>query len=162
MKKLQLMKKSQSMLGVLRSLAVILIFTSVAASAKADVLMNQWNNFAFPITDETGCAGEDSVASGLVHLVYSDFKKGSLSFHLSAKGVWKGNDSGLEATWKDNFSEVIPIVDFGNHFIGTFSRSLKIIGQGGLLFRLNANVHLTQVGGEFVVYFDEVSIDCNI
>lgn len=162
MKKLQLMKKSQSMLGVLRSLAVILIFASVAAPAKAEVLLNQWNEFAFPTIDDFGCAGENGVASGIVHLVYSDFKKGNLSLHLSAKGIWKGNDSGFETIWKDNISEVMPIADFGNHFVGTFSQSLKLIGQGGLAFRLNANVHLTEVGGEFIVYFDEVSIDCNI
>lgn len=162
MKKLQLMKKSQSMLSVLRSLAVVLIFASVATPAKAEVLLNQWNDFAFPTIDETGCAGENGVVSGLVHLVYSDFKKGALSLHLSAKGIWKGNDSGFEATWKDNISEVIPIAGFGSHFVGTFSQSLRLIGQGGLAFRLNANAHLTEVGGEFIVYFDEISIVCNV
>ena len=137
-----------------------LLFAVTAAPAKAGVLLNTWQDFAFPVPDESGCAGEDAVASGVVHILITDFEKGGLGVHFTAKGILKGNDSGVEVFWKDNVTDIIPIGDFGNHFVGTLSQSLKIIGQGGLLFRLNAKVHLTEVGGEFIVYFDEVSTVC--
>ena len=142
--------------------STLLILAVAAAPANAEVLVNEWQEFAFPVPDTFGCAGEDSVASGVVHLVVTDFRKGNLGIHITAKGILKGNDSGIEVLWKENITDIIPIGDFGNHFVGTISQSLKIIGPGGLLFRLNANAHLTEVGGEFIVYFDEVSITCNV
>jgi len=139
-----------------------LIFTVIAAPAKAGILVNEWQEFAFPVFDDFGCAGEDGVASGVAHTVVSDFKKGELGIHINAKGILKGDDSGVEVVWKDNIVDIVPIGDFGNHFVGTISQSLKLIGPGGLLFRLKANVHLTEVGGQFIVFFDKATIVCNV
>ena len=136
-----------------------LIFTVIAAPAKAELLVNEWQEFAFPVTDDYGCAGEDGVASGVVHTRISDLRMGDVAFQINAKGIWKGDDSGVEFLWKDNITEVVP-VDIGDHFVVTFSQNLRIIGQG-LGFRVNANVHITEVGGELVVYFNEFTIVCN-
>jgi hypothetical protein len=137
-----------------------LLFAVVAAPAKAEVLVNEWQEFAFGVDDDFGCAGEDGVASGVVHVVVTDFRKGNLGIHFNAIGIWKGNDSGVELSWKENITDIIPIGDFGNHFVGTISQSVKIIGPGGLLFRLNAKVHLTEVGGDFIVFFSDVTTVC--
>ena len=138
----------------------LLLFAFVAAPVQAKVLLSEWQEFAFPAPDESGCAGESGVASGVVHVVVSDFGKGELGIHFNAKGILKGDESGVEVALKDNITDIIPIGDFGNHFVGTFSQNLRIIGPGGLLFRLNAKIHLTEVGGEFIVYFDEVTTVC--
>jgi len=142
--------------------ACALMFILTAAPAKAGILVNEWQEFAFPVTDDFGCAGEDAVASGVAHVTVSDFRKGELGIHLNAKGILKGDDSGVEVLWKDNVTDIVPIGDFGNHFVGTISQSIKIIGQGGLLFRLKANVHLTEVGGEFIVFFDRATFVCRV
>jgi hypothetical protein len=138
-----------------------LLFAVVASPAKAEVLVNEWQEFAFPVPNNFGCSDESGVASGVLHSVVTNFRKGGLGIHINVIGIWKGVDSGVELSWKDNITDIVPIGDLGNHFVGTFSESLKIIGPGGLLFRLNAKAHLTEVGGEFIVYFDEVTTVCN-
>lgn len=146
----------------------LLLFAFGAAPVQAEVLVNEWQEFAFPVTDDSGCAGEDGFVSGVVHNMITAPRKGDLGFFINSKGIWKGNESGVEATWKDNITDIIPngkLDDIGNpdnHLVWTVSQNLRIIGQGGLLFRLKAKVHLTEVGGEFIVYFDEVTTVCNI
>lgn len=149
----------------LKTLASVMIFVALLAfsiTAQAEMVFNQWVEFAFPVADDSGCAGEDGVAAGVARITETSFKKGWSGFHVNAKGIWKGNDSGVELMWKDNVADVVPIGDFGTHFVGTISQSLKIIGGPAGQFRLKANVHLTEVNGEFVVYFDEVTTSCKI
>jgi len=139
-----------------------LIFTVIAAPANAKIIVNEWQEFAFPVADDFDCAGEEGFVSGVSHLVVSDFRKGDVGVHLNAKGILKGIESGVEVVWKDNIVDIVPIGDFGNHFVGTRTQTLKLIGQGGLVFRFKANVHLTEVGGEFIVYFDRATFVCNV
>lgn len=136
-----------------------LVFAVLAAPAKAEVLVNEWSEFAFPVLDTSGCAGEDGFVSGVVHNVLAVMRRG-YSYHLNAEGIWKGSVSGAELLWRDNYSEVIPHDNFADFFVGTISSSLKIIGGPLGQFRLKYTSHLTEVNGEFVVWFDNVSTVC--
>ena len=147
-------------LKILTTSIIFSVLLGFSVTAQAEVVFNQWIEFAFPVTDDSGCAGEDGVAAGIARITETNFKNGWSGFHVNAKGIWKGNDTGQELMWKDNLADVVPIGDFGNHFVGTISQSLKIIGGPVGQFRLKANVHLTEVNGDFVIYFDEVTTSC--
>jgi hypothetical protein len=141
--------------------ACALMFIVSAAPAKAGIIVNEWQEFAFAVTDDFDCAGEDGFASGVLHLIVSDFRKGGVGAHLTAKGILKGNDSKIEVVWKDNILDILPIGDLGNHVVWTQTETLKLIGQGGLAFGFRANFHLTEVGGQPIVYFDRATFVCN-
>ena len=150
------MKFFHTALGVLTFIAMM----AIATPAKAEVVFNEWHEFAFPLTDDSGCAGEDGVVSGVFHEVLSLMPNGGYSYHLNANGVWKGDESEAELLWRDNYSEVVPHDDFGNFFIGTISHSIKIIGGPLGQFRLKFTSHLTEINGEFVRWVDNFSTAC--
>jgi hypothetical protein len=143
------------------SLLSVTILTAAAPVQAAPPLFNEWQEFAFPVPDTFDCAGEDGVASGVVHRVAIDLNQGGVGFHLNAQGIWKGNDTGTEYKWRDNITDVIPI-DNPDNFVGTLSESLKIIGGPNGSFRLKGDVHVTVVNNEVVVYFDNVSTSCSV
>lgn len=147
------------------TILVAIVFVTVTAYAgpvhAAPPLYNVWQEFSFPVTDDSDCAGEDGVASGVVHLVERDFKKGVYGFHVNAMGIWKGDDTGIELLWRDNVSEVVPV--WGpSHKVGTTTQSLKIIGGPYGQFRLKYTAHIVEVGGQLVVYFEDVTTACNV
>lgn len=129
--------------------------------ARAEIVFQGWQEFAMPVTDETGCAGENGVASGIVHTTIAELQDG-YSYHINAQGIVKGDDSGIEYLLRDNIMEVIPFSDWGTHAIGTTQQRLKLIGKGGqaVKFVLLYRAHLTEIGGEVVVYFDGATFQC--
>lgn len=134
------------------------------APAKAELLVNEWQEFAFPVPDDSDCAGEDGVASGLVHFTVTAMPSGLLGIHINANGIWKGNDSGVELHWKDNITDIIPILHDGEIVVWTIVQRLRITKRGPepAQFRLKFDLHLVEVGGDLVVYHDEVSTVCRI
>lgn len=130
-------------------------------SVRAEIVFQGWQEFAFPITDDLNCAGEDGVASGMVHTTITEMASG-YGVRLNAIGIVKGDDSGTEYLWRDNIVEVVPFDDWGTHAVGTTQERLKIIGKGGqyVKFVLLYKAHLTEIGGEVVVYFDGATFLC--
>jgi hypothetical protein len=141
---------------------VFVAVTAYAGPVQAEPpLYNVWQEFAFPVPDDADCAGEDGVASGVLHVVEREFKKGVYGYHLNAKGIWKGDDTGIELLWRDNISEVVPV--WGpSHRVGTTTQSFKIIGGPNGQFRLKVTAHIVEVGGQPVVYFEDVTTTCNV
>ena len=77
------MKFFHTALGVLTFIAMM----AIATPAKAEVVFNEWHEFAFPLTDDSGCAGEDGVVSGVFQF----------TSHLT-------EINGEFVRWVDNFS----------------------------------------------------------
>jgi hypothetical protein len=145
------------------SAAILFIaLTAYAGSVQAEPpTYNGWQEFSFAVPDDADCAGENGVASGVFHVVEREFKKGVWGFHLNAKGIWKGDDTGTELLWIENVSEVVPI--WGpSHKVATFSQSLKIIGGPNGQFRLKVTAHIVEVDGQLVVVFENVSTTCKV
>lgn len=144
-------------------ITAVVAFSTFSMPAKAELLANFWDEFTFPVTDDSGCAGEDGMANGLVHITVTNFKKGGIGFHVNATGTWTGDISGDEYTWKDNVVDVLPIAEDGK-FVLNVSQQLRIIGQGPGMgqFRLNFNLHIVEIGGELKTYVDELKTTCSV
>lgn len=155
----------ESDLRQLLTILAAIVFVAVTAYADpvraAPPLYNVWVEFSFPVPDDSDCAGEDGVASGVVHLFEREFNKGVWGYHVNAKGIWKGDDTGTELLWIDNVSEVVPV--WGpSHKVGTTTQSLKIIGGPNGQFRLKFTAHIVEVDGQLVVYFEDVTTTCHV
>lgn len=146
-------------LGVTLALSILV---AAIEPTEAQILQQEWQEFAFPIADVSGCAGEDGVASGMVHYTVTSMPSGWVGVHINAEGIVEGNDSGALYLWRDNITDIVPVVEAGELFVGTYRNTLKIIGPGNGLakFMFSAKVHLTEIDGVAVVYFDEASFSC--
>ncbi len=148
---------------VILCICTALIWTLGSQTAKAEIVFQGWQEFAFPVIDDFNCAGEDGVVSGMIHTTITEMVSG-YGYHINAEGIVQGNDSGAEYLWRDTIAEVVPIRDDPphTHFVGTYQQRLRVIGKGGdvVKFILQFKSHATVIGGEWVVYFDDAFFLC--
>ena len=146
------------------TITALLIFMVPLAPARAELLVNEWQDFAFPVSDDFDCAGEDGVASGLVHFTVTLMPSGNFGVHINANGIWKGNDSGIEFHWKENTTDIIPILADGEIVVWTIIQRLRVTKRGpeSAQFRLKYDRHIIEVDGDLVVFHDEVSTVCTV
>jgi hypothetical protein len=143
---------------VIITCAVIFIVT--AAPAKANNPQYR-SHFESVIIDSSGCAGEDGLAQGMVHVTVANMPGRGVSEHINAQGTWIGLETGNEAKWLDNINDVLPIT--GENVVYTFQRRLRILGQGpGGDFFLRYKFHVTDIGGEVTAYFDSATTECTV
>ena len=141
---------------------VLVASMGLTAPVQAELLVNEWATFEFvvPQNPDTQC-GEDSsfLAQGMQHLKVSTLKNGMFAVNFNALGTFTGLNTGEEALWRHNINDVFPID--GENAVYTYRDTLKIIGRGGVAsFFAKATFHVTEIGGEFKSYIDDVKIAC--
>jgi len=141
---------------------VFIALTGLATPAQAELLVNEWSPFEFPILQdpEAPCANDPVfLAQGMQHLKVSTLRNGGLAINFNALGTFTGLETGEEWHWRHNFADVLPI--FGDNRVGTYQDTLKIIGQrGNPTYFAKVRVHVTEIGGEMKSYFEVEEITC--
>ena len=146
------------LIQVIITCAVIFIVT--AAPANAEVIFQDWSPFEFSVTDDSNCAGEDGLAQGMAHTTVATMPRGGLSIHLNARGTFIGLETGSEAKWLDNISDVLPLQ--GENVVYNFQQRLRILGGPRGAFFLRYKFHVTDLGGEVTAYIDSLTIECTV
>jgi len=141
-------------------MACAVVFIVTAAPANAEIIVQDWSPFEFIVTDDSDCAGEDGLAQGMAHTTIATMPRGGLNVHFNARGTFTGLDTGNEAKWLDNISDVLPIL--GENFVYTYQQSLRIIGGPGGAFFLTYKFHVVEIGGEVRSYIDSLTIKCTV
>ena len=143
------------------AIACAVMFIVAPAPAKAEIIVQNWQPFEFPVTDDFDCAGEDGLAQGMVHTTVSTMPQGQFNIHINARGTFTGLDTGNEWKWLDNINDVLPIN--GENFVWTIQQRLRLLGQGpGNDFFLKLKFHVTVIGGEVTAYVDSFTVECTV
>lgn len=137
-----------------------LVFIVTASPANAGVIVQDWSPFEFIVPDDSDCSGQPGLAQGMVHTTVATMPRGGFNIHVNARGTWTGLDTGVEAKWLDNISDVLPIL--GENFVYTYQQSLRILGGPGGSFFLRYKFHLVEIGGEVRSYIDSLTIECTV
>jgi hypothetical protein len=146
---------------VILCVSTILIWSIAIQPARAEIILEDWQEFAFPVHDVDDCVGEDGVVSGIVHYVITEMA-GGYGVHINAQGIAEGDDSGNQWLFRDNLTEIVPISDLPTDFVGTYQLHRKAISQGSeypdVVYSVRS--HVTLIDGQLVVYFDEAYLVC--
>jgi len=141
---------------------VLVASMGLSAPAQAELLDNNWYPFEFVLEQdpEHPCADDQYyLAQGMQHVNAASLRKGGVVFHFNALGTFTGLESGLEAHWRHNFTEVLPIQ--GETTVYSLQETLKIIGQGDVpSYFAKIKFHVTDIGGELRAYIDSGKIGC--
>lgn len=134
----------------------------LATPVHAELLDNTWYPFEFvlPQDPEHQCADDPFyLAQGLQHVNVASLRNGEIVIHFNALGTFTGLESGVEAHWRHNVTELVPVA--GETTVYTFQETLKIIGQGGVpSFFAKIKFHVTDIGGEWRSYIDSAKVGC--
>ena len=126
--------------------ATVVAPRNVPTTISAAVVENSRNEFVFFIPP---CNGEAIDGSGIFHTVFSFTvaPSGQLSgdFHINAKGMGVGLTTGAKYEWNDAINDSFHFdTRDGAPYTETFTRSFRLIGQGGVPDRrFNVRFHVT-------------------
>jgi hypothetical protein len=154
------MKLSQGLFATF----VLVASMCVAAPVQAELLVNEWEPFEFPVAPDPNCPTEDTAfyVQGMQHLKASNLRKGGLAINMNALGTFTGIQTGEEWHWRHNIADVLPIYEGnGENEVFTYQETLKLIGQGGTpSYFAKTKFHIIVFGGEVKSYIDAVEVRC--
>ena len=141
---------------------VLVASMGLTAPVQAELLVNEWSPIEFVVTQhpDLSCGeGEFFLIQGMRHFKVSTLKKGGVAINLNDVGTLTDLETGEEALWRFNIIDVLPIA--GENVVYTYRENRKVIVRGpALSFFLMATFHVTDIGGEFKAYIDDVKITC--
>ena len=125
------------LLSTLKTIIAFAIFVLVAlmgfaGPVQAELLENTWYPFEFLVEQDPNnpCGDEPFfLAQGMQHFKVANLREGGVALNFNAQGTFTGLNSGVEAHWRHNVADVLPII--GETTVYSYQDTLKIIGQGG-------------------------------